>query len=380
MKIAFHFNADHPACGHCYGDYINEYFFRLLLAQKKYNISTKIFIGDLLLHNLAMDKTDTPQDSTQTTYKFNKEKYLSFFEKWIKPDNFIWLKFEPDKLNEAFNKNIHTICIENIDFQLAEILHKELNEFPAYLGALEVDDASPIYWILYSKFLISYCRVVNDDIYLFWDGLEEESKDTGYIPFFKDIGFNNVTFESLEGKHAIFDNYHDYEHAKRVAEWKKRFGNMLAYMADDVVSRLIDIAPNLGDMLFKALKTFEDSETNEGFSQVALTCRRIVGYIADCIYPPTDEKYNGHPLGQDNYINRILAYIDKNVQSDSSKKLIKASAEVLSEQYDQLSDVANKGVHHNTYKDEVRRCLIHTVILLDDINSVNHKPYKINTV
>src|SRR4029077_1840719 len=128
-------------------------------------------------------------------------------------------------------------------------------------------------------------------------------------------------------------------------EWKKNAGALLAFIGDDVVSRLSDTAPELVDKLWTALKTFEQAETNEQLAQVTASCRRIFEYVTDCLFPPTDKVINGHKLNAPQYKNRLFAYADEARKSNTNVDLIVASTEVLMEQWEKLIDLSNKGVH-----------------------------------
>lgn len=77
MKIAFHFNADDERFRGYYGEPIEDEFFKALLSHRSLNISTKVFVGDLLLHFLAMDYEKTEQGfrgylTGVSTLKFSK--------------------------------------------------------------------------------------------------------------------------------------------------------------------------------------------------------------------------------------------------------------------------------------------------------------------
>lgn len=67
------------------------------------------------------------------------------------------------------------------------------------------------------------------------------------------------------------------------------------------------------------------SENSEDWSNAVHSCRRILQDTADVIYPAREDKTinldNGKTkiikLGVDNYLNRIITYVDE--QSDSKK-------------------------------------------------------------
>lgn len=375
MKIALHFNSNHKSLeGTMYSLPILRRIFNVILSQRNVNISSKIFIGDLLLREVASDVETT---ETGWTRKFNKERYIQVINNWLDTGNQIWIKFTQETVNEAVQCDIFTVCFENIELSLAETLHANLHEFPSYLGAIEVDDTSAIHWEVYSNSIGPKFRIINTSINVFWDGISEDDRDDGWLEILSSYGFSRVKYESLNGRYTIFDRYHNYKQARRVAEWRKQSGNLLAFVSDDVVCKLLDVAPLLGDKLWAAFNTFHDSETDEQYAQVATSCRRIVEYVADCLFPPTDEVINGREMGQTRYRNRLLAFVDIERKSDTNIDVIVASTNLLKEQIEKLNNLVNKGVHAEVYREEARRCLIRTILLLDDFISLKKDPLPI---
>jgi len=378
MKIAFHFNAFHPSLGSNYADGAEKLLFNILLSCRNLNLSSKILTGDLLLANLANDVKKT--SGRTETREFNEDKYYQIVNLWLKPENTIWSSINKDRLVKVLEDEIFTICFETIEIQLADYLDKILREgSEAYLGAMEVDDASEVHWRVYSNSIIPRYRINNKTASVFWDSFFEESKDESTIQRLTRLGFKQVSFESLNGKYTIFDEYHDFEHARRVAEWKKRCGNMLAFIVDGVAHNLGDTAPDLSKKLWATLKAFNGAETSEEYAQVSVSCRRIVEYVADELFPPIKGEVEGHKLGKDKYRNRLLAFADETRKSDTNVDLICVSTNALSEQMVKLTELASKGVHAEVYRAETRRCLLRTIMLLDDIISLKVGAFEIKT-
>lgn len=246
----------------------------------------------------------------------------------------LWLPLE----NQRYESSI------SFDNDNALFLDNALRNVPSYLGSVGVNEASEIHWDLYGTMLIALGRIVNRQFSIFYD--------EGREPFEPDIAgvdaFDKVGTEKLDFKYTIFDKYHDYEHARRIAEWKEKCGSMLAFVADEAVSRLSDAAPGIGDRLWAALTCFESAETNEQYAQVAVSCRRIFEYVIDAVAPVSDQPTDtGHSI----------------------KKV----------QWSKLHELANKGVYAEVYRSEVRRCFIRTVLLLDDIMAMHPQPFDIRT-
>lgn len=373
MKIAFHFDSQDESLALFYGNDIQKKVFNTILKHRNLNVNSKVFTGDLLMMMIASDRKEISE--TQFTQTFNEDKYREIFYHWLNPKNVIWKRYSDLGIERSIGTDIHVLCFESIDLKTAEIINDELSDYPSYLGAIEVDDSSQLHWTLYSQFLVALGRLHNDEFNLFHQS-EDDIEDV-MINDYDDFGFKKVSPECLNGRYTIFDTYSNFEQARRIAEWKRNSGGLLAFIADEIISKLSDIAPDVGNKLWSALKTFEDSETNEQLAQVTASCRRIFEYVVDCIFPPSNEKIDGHSLKADKYKNRLFAYADESRQSNTNIDLIVATTVTLFEQWDKLNKLANKGVHSEVFRSETRRCLLRTIMLLDDIVSLKEKPFDI---
>jgi hypothetical protein len=333
------------------------------------------FTGDLLLNHYARTREDT---GSGYIARFNQEKYDALFSEWVNPESPVWSKLPLEAREAAYGEAVFVMCFETLDQDSAQSLHSRLDRTPYYLGAMEIDDSSLVHWQLYSASLTPRYRLQDASARLFWDGITADSKDERLLTFVQECGFKPVTFEPLNGRYTIFDKYHDFEHGCRVAIWKRRSGNLLAFIADDVVSRLGDTAPELGDKLYAAMKTFGAAETNEELAQVMASCRRIFEYVTDRIFPPVKQSDTSHDLSARKYRNRLLAYADEAHRSDTNIDLIAASTDLWAAQVEKLSNLANKGVHAEVSRAETRRTLLRTVLLLDDIVSLRTAPFEMN--
>jgi len=135
MKIAFHFNAFHPSLGSNYADGAEKLLFNILLNHRTLNLSSKILTGDLLLSSLACDVKKTSERTE--TREFSQEKYFQVINLWLQPENPVWSSMIIERLMQALQCEIFTICFETIEMQLADYLDDHLRESSeAYLGAL----------------------------------------------------------------------------------------------------------------------------------------------------------------------------------------------------------------------------------------------------
>lgn len=365
MKAAFHFEVSNNRFGNPYGENVENLVFSMVLERPLLNCSSKIYCGDLMLHLATGSDDDFNEAATQ----------------WMKSASNGWHKFGR-KIELLFQSDVFIVCFDAIDKTTADQLHNRLSNNPGYIGAIEINDADQFHWNFYSDALPLRYRVsgrlvsaINE---AFGDELTDEEKDETYQRF-SQIGFQMVGFTSSEAKHSLFDKYHNFDQARRVAEWREKFGEMLGFVADNVITRLGDVSPQLGDKLWSAYNTFARAETNEDFAQVCVSCRRIISYIADTLFPPQDTEEGEKKLGPGNYRNRLMRFAEDQVKSETNVNVICSSLELLEAHLQKLDQLANQGVHAEVTREGTRRCLLRTVMLLDDIVSLRPKQFQIKT-
>lgn len=135
--------------------------------------------------------------------------------------------------------------------------------------------------------------------------------------------------------------------------------------------KLLAICPDFSKQLISVYNNIE-SINDEDWSNAVHTCRRILKTVADSLYPPKENQLETEKikLGEENYINRIIAYINDNLKSKSSKRIIGCSLEFIGNYIDSIYEFSNKGTHNTVTKDEAERCIIYTYVLLSDILSL----------
>jgi len=307
MKIAFHFkcSGDEP------GNYIIPFEEEIILALKNHpqlRVSTKWFSGDLIFYDMASDRIE---NDNGYTLEINQDKFVSVVNNWLNPGTSIYQKINQEKLIDAINGIVFCIGAENLDIDAINFVHEKLLGFEEYIGVQEIDETSEIHWRLYSLQIVPRYRQVNDKLYIFWDGICEDNKRDDLLSMWVSKGFSCVHHESLNGRYTLFDGYHNFDHARRVAAFKKKTGYLLGYLVDDLISKLQDSCVEIGNKFWAALNSFERAETVEEYAHVATSCRRIIEYVTDNIFPPSNNVINGFKFGQGNYRNRLLAFADR---------------------------------------------------------------------
>lgn len=169
--------------------------------------------------------------------------------------------------------------------------------------------------------------------------------------------------------------------------WSKKLYKTLSFgeipsrqfnvIRDRVDSLLLDTCP---DAIEKFMSAYErlSSSSSEDWSQALTAARRVIKSVADSIYPPRDTKKGDRKLGEEQYINRLWAFLDEHAVSGSDKDMAKAHVNYLGSFLQRLNDKASKGVHAEVSYTEAVRAVLYTYLSLGDIldlagGSLEHK-------
>ncbi len=138
----------------------------------------------------------------------------------------------------------------------------------------------------------------------------------------------------------------------------------------------------IGEVVPSAIKRFTSvyenllSENDEDWSNAVHSCRRILQETADGIYPARKDKVIEIPgskprvikLGVDNYINRLIAYVEENSSSARFNEIVGSHMRYLGERLDSIFQAAQKGSHNViSSQDEADRYVIYTYLVVGDI-------------
>jgi hypothetical protein len=356
MKAAFHFKVA-PGKSVYGPDIIREIFSRLLKL-RGHLVKSKVAIGDLLIWDAL-----TPD---------NHSKVLN---ELLQLDQNTWKRFPTEHVHHLVDDIVFVICFDTITRDTAEALDGSLKKYSDYIGAYEINDANEYHWVWYGEKIGPRYRIENKVLYVLHASEEQMPEDS--LVDLAGLGFEKIENEFTNLRYSVFDDNHNFEKARRLAEWKSQASDMLGTVIDAITGSLIDTAPDLGDKLWAMLNTYHTSETTEQLAQVMASCRRVFEYVVDCIFPAADAVTEGPSLKQDKYKNRLYQYASESAKSDTNINLIVANTDLLFKQWEKLYTLANKGVHRDTFRHETRRCLIRTILLLDDIVSLRDKPFPI---
>jgi hypothetical protein len=142
-----------------------------------------------------------------------------------------------------------------------------------------------------------------------------------------------------------------------------------------VDGKIGDLVP-LSAQKFASVYENLTSENSEDWSNAVHSCRQIFQDTADVIYPAREDKTINLDndktkiikLGVDNYINRIIAYVDEQSDSKRFEEIVGSQMKYLGERLDTIFKAAQKGSHDIiTSRQEADRYVIYTYLIVGDL-------------
>ncbi|MET0461900.1 MAG: helix-hairpin-helix domain-containing protein [Chitinophagaceae bacterium] len=140
----------------------------------------------------------------------------------------------------------------------------------------------------------------------------------------------------------------------------------LDILRDAVDNKLLDLAPTAAEKLMIAFKAVA-SDSPEEWSHALTTCRRFIEELADALYPARSEQVKGRELGKGQYVNRLWAFMDGVIESESNRDLAKAHVDYLGSYLQRTHKVSNKGVHADLTRMEAVKAVFHAYLVAADI-------------
>jgi len=110
----------------------------------------------------------------------------------------------------------------------------------------------------------------------------------------------------------------------------------------------------------------------ESHAEALMSCRRLLMTLADSIFPPSDTDWTDgagkkRKVGAENYKNRLIAFIETNLSSQSTRSLIENELEHLCSRLDSIYEKTCKGVHAAVSAGEARLTIIQAYIFIGEV-------------
>lgn len=183
------------------------------------------------------------------------------------------------------------------------------------------------------------------------------------------IGNDGTYYKNHLNQHINYVKKKAHELASELYSQLKFSGtvsNSFDILKEAIDDRLLDLNPLIAEQLMLAFKSVSSNKEEE-WSQALTTCRRLLETLADELYPPKKEKFNGRSVGQTQYVNRLWAFMEESIESESNKALAKSHIDFLGVWLENVNKLTHKGVHAELERLEAVKSVFHTYLVVADI-------------
>jgi AbiTii len=152
-------------------------------------------------------------------------------------------------------------------------------------------------------------------------------------------------------------------------------------IADDIFSRIRErvdsiIGTKVPSGVQKLAAAYENlqSENPEDWANAVHSCRRLLQDLASAVYPPRGDiekeiggKKKVIKLGEENYINRLVAFLEDRSGSERFVEIVGSHLDFIGDRLDSIFRAAQKGSHAAVTKEEADRYVVYTYLVTGDI-------------
>ncbi len=169
---------------------------------------------------------------------------------------------------------------------------------------------------------------------------------------------------------------------------KRHYELKFSGVAQDVFSAIRDaVDRQVANTIPAAVNKFNAVHENlrsrnpEDWANAVHSCRRILQDLADAVFPAQAEprvvaaggKNREIKLGQDQYINRLVCFVQDNSESERFEEVVGSHLRFLGDRLDAIFLAAQKGSHSSVRQEEANRYVVYTYMIVGDILSLKRK-------
>jgi len=171
---------------------------------------------------------------------------------------------------------------------------------------------------------------------------------------------------------------------------RKHYELKFSGIANDIFTRVrqrvdSEIGEYVPDALQKLAAVYDSllSENPENWSNAVHSCRRILQDLADSLFPASDDervvevdgKTRKIKLGRDQYINRLMAFVQDSAESERFEEIVGSNLGFLGDRLDSAFRASQKGSHDKIVsREEADRYVVYTYLIVGDILTLAEKP------
>lgn len=164
-----------------------------------------------------------------------------------------------------------------------------------------------------------------------------------------------------------------YSHIKKIymnLKFSSLTESVWLKMKSKIDSYISEIIPEETQKLTAIYDSLND-DNPEKWATALTTCRRMLKALADKLYPPSEKIIkkgkNEISLGEEQFINRLVCYIEQNSTHETLDKITNANLNYIGNRLDSITKEVCKGTHAKVDKEEAERCFMHVYMLIGDI-------------
>lgn len=140
--------------------------------------------------------------------------------------------------------------------------------------------------------------------------------------------------------------------------------------------------PKAAEKIVAINERIADNST-ESRTAALTSCRRLLMTVADSLFPKSDVdwidvKGKSRKVGEEQYKNRLLAYMSERTNSKSNDAIIGSELEFLAARLDAIYEKTCKGVHVDVDIQEARLAVIHTYLFIGELAVLPRDPVASN--
>jgi hypothetical protein len=152
--------------------------------------------------------------------------------------------------------------------------------------------------------------------------------------------------------------------------------------AQDIFESARAHCPKAAEKIVAINERIADNST-ESRTAALTSCRRLLMTVADSLFPKSDVDWidvKGKPrkVGEEQYKNRLLAYMSERANSKSNEAIIGSELEFLAARLDAIYEKTCKGVHVDVDMQEARLAVIHTYLFIGELAVLPRDPVASN--
>lgn len=154
-----------------------------------------------------------------------------------------------------------------------------------------------------------------------------------------------------------------------------QFGGVVEYLMEEIRRTTDERLATFDEKIAEETKSLYlnlNSTNPADWSKVGHSCRKILKFLADNVFPPSDEKYSAKDgrtleVNESCFVNRLYAFLDKNTPAEE-KKFLGAQLNYLESYLRQVVSYAQMAEHNPSIeKFHANMLAIHTYLVISDI-------------